>query len=121
MRPAESGVAGRDAVCVLAETQVRPGVHVVRDVVGEDALEPGDTEDDHVIEALTSDRANDALHVGVLPRRSRRGQDLVDLHRADGGRDVGECGVAVVQQVPRSVRERRCGVVGPSKRRWDGR
>jgi hypothetical protein len=79
---------------------VRPRVHVVRDVVGEDALEAGDTEDDQVIEALTSDRANDAFDIGVLPGGSRRREELVDLHRADGGHDVRECGIAVVQQVP---------------------
>jgi hypothetical protein len=82
---------------------VCPGVHVVPDVVGEDALEPGDTEDDHVIEALTSDRVNDALDVDVLPRRSRSREDLVDLHRADGGHDVRERGIAVVQQVARRL------------------
>ena len=66
-------------------------------------MEPGDTEDDQVIGALTSDRANDALDVGVLPRRSRSREDLVDLHRADGGHDVRERGIAVVQQVPRRL------------------
>jgi hypothetical protein len=40
-----------------------------------------------VVEALTSDRANEALDVRVLPGRSRCGEDLVGLHRGDGGRD----------------------------------
>jgi hypothetical protein len=50
---------------VLGQCEMWPRSQVVRDAVGEDALEPGDTEYDHGIEALTSDRANDALDVGV--------------------------------------------------------
>jgi hypothetical protein len=88
---------------VLAETEVRPRVHVVRDVVRENALEPVDAEYDYVIEALTANRADEALDVGVLPWRSRCRDDLANLHRADGGYDVCECGIAVVQQVTRRV------------------
>ena len=80
-----------------------PCVHVVRDVVDEDASEPSGTEYDHVIQALTSDRADEALDVGVLLRRSRCRDDLMDLHRADRRRDVREYGIAIVQQVPRRV------------------
>ena len=103
MRPAESGLAGRDVGASLPRLRCVRVFIVVLDVVREDALEPGETEYDHVIEALTTDRANDALDVGVLPRRSWRGQDLVDLHRTDGGHGVRECGIAVVQQVPRRL------------------
>jgi hypothetical protein len=35
-------------------------------------------EDDDVIEALAAHRANDALDVGVLPRRARRSNNLLD-------------------------------------------
>jgi hypothetical protein len=42
---------------------VGPRVHVVRDVVDEDASEPGGPEYDHVIQALPSDRADEALDV----------------------------------------------------------
>jgi hypothetical protein len=45
-------------------------------------------EEDDVIEAFAADRANDALDVGVLPRRSQRGDDLLDSHRLDA---VAEC------------------------------
>ena len=54
-----------------------------------------------MIEALTSDRANDALDVGVLPRRLRRRETwwicntpMVDTTSANAG-------IAVVPQVPR--------------------
>ena len=81
MRSAEGGVTGRDAGGSLPRLRVRPGVHVIRDVIREDASEPGGTEYDHVIQA--SDRADAALDVGVLPRRSRCRDDLMDLHRAE--------------------------------------
>ena len=38
-------------------------------------------EDDDVIETFVPDRADDAFDIGVLPRRSRRGDDLLDGHR----------------------------------------
>ena len=40
-------------------------------------------EDDDVIEAFAADRANDALDIGILPRRARRSDDLVDRHRLE--------------------------------------
>jgi hypothetical protein len=40
-------------------------------------------EDDDVIETFAADRADDALHIGGLPRRSRRSDDLLDSHRVD--------------------------------------
>ena len=100
MRPTDGFVTGSWRRRVLAETQVRPRVHIVRDVVREYALQSDATEYDDMVEALTSDRANEALDIRVLPGRSRCGEDLVDLHRGDGGRDVRERRITVVQQVP---------------------
>jgi hypothetical protein len=40
-------------------------------------------ENDDVIETFATDRANDAFDIGILPRRSRRGDDLLDRHRVD--------------------------------------
>jgi hypothetical protein len=40
-------------------------------------------EDDDVIETFATDRTDDALDIGVLSRRSRRGDDLLDGHRLD--------------------------------------
>jgi hypothetical protein len=60
MRPAESAMAGRDVGASLPRLRCVL-VFMVRDVVRENALEPGDTEYDHVIEARMSDRANEAL------------------------------------------------------------
>ena len=49
---------------------------VVRDVVRQHAVKAVCVHHDHVIEALASDRADDALDVGVLPRRSWRRSNL---------------------------------------------
>jgi len=38
-------------------------------------------EDDDVIETFAADRADDAFDVGILPWRSRCGDDLLDRHR----------------------------------------
>jgi hypothetical protein len=45
-------------------------------------------EDDHVVETLATDRANDALNIGVLPGRSWRGDDLCNAHRLDAVAEV---------------------------------
>jgi len=56
-------------------------------------------EDDDVIETFAADRANDAFNIGVLPWRSRRGDDLLDGHRLDTIAEGGPIGcVAVAQQ-----------------------
>ena len=43
-------------------------------------------ENDDVIEAFATDRADDAFDICVLPRRSRRGGDLLDGHGLEGCR-----------------------------------
>src|SRR3954453_14044346 len=39
--------------------------------------------DDHMIEALASDRANQSFNVAVLPRRSRRCRSVANAHSAE--------------------------------------
>lgn len=41
------------------------------------------SEDDNVIDALSTDRANQSLDVGILPRRPRCGHDFLDTHIVD--------------------------------------
>jgi hypothetical protein len=73
---------------------------VVRDVVGQYAVKAVCVHHDHVIEALASDRADDALDVGVLPRRSWRRSNLLDVHPFESGRDVRKDRIAIVQGIP---------------------
>jgi len=42
--------------------------------------------DDHVIEALTSDRADQSFSMAVLPRRSWRCRSVANAHRANAAR-----------------------------------
>jgi hypothetical protein len=83
---------------VLAEREMCSRAHVVRDVVCEHSVQRHPVHDDEVIEALTSDRPDDSFDVGVLPRRSRRRANGFDVHCVDGGCDVREDGIAIVQQ-----------------------
>jgi hypothetical protein len=55
---------------------MRPRAHVIRDVVCHDALQSCGAHDDHVIEALASNRSDEPLNVGILPGRDRDGRQL---------------------------------------------
>ena len=57
-------------------------------------------EDDHVIEALTSDRADQSFSIAVLPRRSRRCRSVANAHRANAARKrVAVSTVAITNEV----------------------
>src|SRR6188472_2256582 len=43
-------------------------------------------EDDHMIEALASDRADESFAIAVLPWRSRRCRSVANAHRSDAAR-----------------------------------
>src|SRR4051794_31515461 len=55
---------------------------------------------DHVIEALTSDRADQSFSIAVLPRRSRRCRSVANAHRANAARKrVAVSTVAITNKV----------------------
>src|SRR5262245_38771456 len=64
-------------------------------------------EDDHVIETFLSDRTDKTLSVRVLPRRSRRGDDLRYSHRSNA---MTECRAIRFVSVPLQIA--RCSVPG---------
>ena len=66
---------------ILGEGQMRSASVIVSETDREDAAQLGFIENDHVIETLAADRANDALDIGVLPWGARCGDDLLDPHR----------------------------------------
>ena len=53
---------------VLREREMRTRAHLVRDVARKPLTQAEFVHHDHVIQALTSDRADEALDVSVLPR-----------------------------------------------------
>src|SRR5215475_10102379 len=62
-----------------------------------------------MVEALPANRADDTLHIGSLPGRTRRRQNFLDPH----GLHVlpkfpAEDAIAVSQQVPRDLFKRKC-------------
>ena len=80
---------------------MRAGAHAVRDVPREHPPQPSLVRDDHVIQALASDRADDALDVGVLPRRARRGADRLDVHAGERCRGRCERAIPIMQKIGR--------------------
>jgi hypothetical protein len=65
---------------VLGEREMRSRLVIVREVPGQHARQSGFIHDDHVIEALASNGADDAPRIRVLPRRAWRGEDLMNPH-----------------------------------------
>src|SRR5712664_304057 len=68
---------------ILAEREMRLASVVILKVCRQHSAQVTLVEDDDVIETFAADRADDALDVGILPWRSRRGDDLLDRHRLD--------------------------------------
>src|SRR5215470_9565557 len=64
-------------------------------------------EDDDVIQAFSADRTDQTLRVRVLPRRSRRSDDLRDPHRSNA---MAECPTIGFVSVPQQIA--RCSVPG---------
>src|SRR5712671_3028459 len=87
---------------ILVEREMRSRFVVIVKVGRQHTAQVTLTEDDDVIETLAAHRANDALDVGVLPRRARCRNDLLDFHRLEAiteDRTI-RC-VAVPQQISR--------------------
>jgi hypothetical protein len=69
-----------DIWSVLVEREMGTCLMVVAEVAGQDATEVSVAEDEHVIQALAPDRADEPLYERVLPRALRRGERLLDPH-----------------------------------------
>lgn len=52
---------------ILGQRQMRPGFIVIAGVGSEDPAQMGLAEDDDMIEAFAADRADQSLHMPVLP------------------------------------------------------
>src|SRR5713226_5021994 len=66
-------------------------------------------EHDHMIEALAPNATNHPLHIGSLPRGSRRGQHLVDTHVSHLSSElITEDRLAVAEQVARELVKGKC-------------
>jgi hypothetical protein len=65
-------------------------------------------EHNHVVEALTTDRADEPLYVGVLPRRARRGAHVLNAHRLCRPDERLKRQVPVVNEIARRLIPREC-------------
>jgi hypothetical protein len=68
---------------ILGWREMRPAVMVIPKTCRQQSPKVTFIKDDDVIETLAADRADEALDVGILPWRSRRGDDLLDGHRLE--------------------------------------
>ena len=68
---------------ILVQREMRAASVVIVKVGRQHTAQVTLIEDDDVIETFAADRADDALDIGILPWRSRRGDDLIDCHRLD--------------------------------------
>jgi hypothetical protein len=66
--------------CVLGQREVRTRLMVVGEVAGQDAAKVSLAEDEHMIQALAPDRADEPFRERVLPRTLRRRENFVDAH-----------------------------------------
>ena len=69
---------------------------VIIEVAGQNAFEVGFVEHDHMIETLSSDRANHPFRVGILPRTPGCGEHFFDAQMLDRLLDIGAENLIVV-------------------------
>src|SRR5437870_11018907 len=69
--------------CVLVERQMSAGPMIVREVRGQDASQMPLGENDDMVQALASHRANEPLREGILPGTARGRDDFTDPHAFD--------------------------------------
>src|SRR5947207_12224940 len=67
---------------ILVERQVSARPLVVFEIQLQDATQPSFIQDDDVVQALAANRADQALDIGILPRRSRSREDVANAQPA---------------------------------------
>ena len=72
---------------IFLQAEMGPCRVVIRSVFLQDAPKMGLAPHDHVVKTLTSDRADCALDISVLPWRSRRDRAVANAHRPNPPRE----------------------------------
>jgi len=86
---------------VLLQGKVRPRIVVVSQERLDVTVQPGLAEDDHVVQAFTPNRSDDAFDIGALARRAWRRENLLDAHDFHLLSEViAKDAVAISQQIP---------------------
>ena len=85
---------------VLLESEMRARAVVVAEVAAKTTAEVSLVQDDHVVEEFAPDRADHTLGEGVLPRRSRSSENLINAHDSHPLLKLGAVdAVAIAQEV----------------------
>ena len=72
---------------IFLQAEMGPCRVVIRSVFLQDALKMGLAPHNHVVKTLTSDRADCALDISILPRRSRRDRAVANAYRPNTPRE----------------------------------
>jgi len=107
---------------VLGQREMRPRPVVVGQVPRQDASQADFIQDDHMIETLASNGADDAFRVRVLPRGTWCGEDLMDAHSDRRLSDPCERLITITNEIPRGFipRKRLAELLGGPRRRGMG-
>src|ERR1700756_4632584 len=68
---------------VLRQRQVCPRLVVIREITLQEMAEVPSTEDHHIVQTLTSNRANQPFHECILPRTPRCGDYFLHSQQSD--------------------------------------
>ena len=105
MMKSAQDVAGDDAAAALnrsamwgifLQTEMGPCRVVIRSVFLQHTSKMGLAPHDHVVKTLTSDRADCALDISVLPWRSRRDRAVANAHRPNPPREYRAISAVIV-------------------------
>lgn len=89
---------------ILRKRQMCARAVVVVDILREDPARVALVEDDDVIQALATERSDEALRVGVMPRRPRGNGDLTKTQSRDALPELRSMDpIAIADQVPKRV------------------
>ena len=87
---------------VLAQRKMRSGSVVIIEVRNKDPSQMSFMQDDHVVQAFAPHAADQAFHIRILPRASRRRDDLFHTPRHYGrAQRLPVCAVPVADQILR--------------------
>ena len=92
---------------ILVERQVQPRTMVIIQIRSNRSPQGGFVENDHVIQAFAADRTDHTLNIRALPGRTRRTEDLSNVHGVElllKGISINS--IAITQQIT------RCSIVG---------
>ena len=77
---------------------------VITEIRSQSLLQVPRVQDDEVVQTVSSDRADQALGVRILPGTARRREDFLDLERSDTRPNVAAINaVSIAQEIARSV------------------